>query len=103
MENNLITFENGELAKDALAYITLVEKDAADAIKTRDAMRAALLEAMEKGNVKKFETGKLTLSYIAPGERETFDKKQLKEDIGEAYFDYVKMSPTKASVRITVK
>ena len=35
MENNLIAFKNGELEKDALAYIALVEKDAADAIKTR--------------------------------------------------------------------
>lgn len=103
MDSNLITFERGELTKNALALIQLTEKNAADAIRRRDEMRAALLEAMEKAGVKKFESDNLTLSYIAGAERETFDKKAFKEDYGEVYFDYVKISKTKPGVRITIK
>ena len=58
---------------------------------------------MESKGIIKVETEEITISYIAPTDRETFDSKRFKADHADLFDEYVKMSPVKSSVRIKVK
>lgn len=67
-------------------------------------IKEALLDAMEKNNIKKFENEKVSFTYVAPSTRSTFDKKALQKDHPELDLTkYNKTSAVKASVRIQVK
>lgn len=67
------------------------------------AVRAAIKEAMEKNNVKKFESDNLTITYIAPGVRKGLDATKLKFEAPGIYDKYVKETPVAASIRIKIK
>ena len=58
---------------------------------------------MEANNVLKIDNDNLTITYIAPTERETFDSKTFREEHEDLYDAYVKFNPVKSSVRIKVK
>ena len=58
---------------------------------------------MENKNILKLETDDLTITYIAPAERETFDSKRFREENSDLYDEYVKFSPVKSSIRVKVK
>ncbi len=74
------------------------------AIKAKeDELKQMILEEMEKKNIIKISTEDMTISYIAPSKRETFDSKRLKEENPDLYDLYVKLSDVKASIRIKVK
>lgn len=60
-------------------------------------LEAALIQAMGEHGVKKFENDKVSITYVAPGKRESVDTAKLKED--GMYDFYKKESPVKASVR----
>lgn len=66
-------------------------------------LREALYTAMKDSGTKSFENDLLKLVYVAPTSRKTLDSKRLQEELPELYADYVKESPVKGSVRITVK
>ncbi len=68
-----------------------------------DKFKQDLLEKMEEKNVLKIDTDRITFTYIAPTDRETFDSKTFKEEHQDLYDEYVKMSPVKSSLRIKVK
>lgn len=63
-------------------------------------VRAALKEAMEKNNVKKFESDNLTITYIAPTTRKGLDTARLKAEAPGIYDKYVKETPIASSIRI---
>ena len=99
----IILFNNGELAKEAIQYIAETERQFKEAKEKEEAMKKALLEAMEKGGLVKFENDFITLTYIAPTESERLDTKAFKENCPDLYNEFVKFAPVKASIRIKVK
>lgn len=55
---------------------------------------------MEENGVVSIKGDGLSVTYIAPSQRETFDSKEFRADFPELYDSYVKLSPVKSSVRI---
>ena len=76
-----------------------VEAAKKDEQKLMDELKAA----MEKYGVVKIETDALSISYVQPTYRESFDSKALKEASPELYDSFVKTSPVAASVRVKLK
>lgn len=69
----------------------------------QDELKQRILEEMEAHGLIKIETDDLTITYIAPTSRETFDSKAFRKDNPDLYDEYVKISTVKASVRMAVK
>lgn len=102
---DIIKVENGNAVLDAeiSAKIAFFEQQVKDIKAKEDALKTAILEAMERNNIVKVETDALTISYIAPTDRETFDSKTFRKDHSDLYDEYVKITPVKSSIRIKVK
>jgi hypothetical protein len=66
-------------------------------------LKQGLIALMEQNGVKKYETDRLILTYVAPSVRRTFDGKSLQLDNPELYARYVHESPTTSSLRIKLK
>jgi hypothetical protein len=87
-----------------LEQIIIVQKAEIEAIEKRqEDLKAFLLEQMEKAGVKKWETGNIAVTYVAPSTRVTIDSKRLKEEEPEIYNSYAKVTETKRSLRIKIK
>lgn len=87
-----------------LEHIIIVQKAEIEAIEKRqEDLKAFLLEQMEKAGVKKWETGNIAVTYVAPSTRVTIDSKRLKEEQPEVYNSYTKVTETKQSLRIKIK
>lgn len=102
----LIKIENGTSLLDTEVSNKIAEferqikliKEAEDALKE---MVKAEMEA--KGILKvQDNTNGMTISYIAPYDKETFDSKKFKADKPDMYDEYVKLTPVKASIRIKI-
>ena len=81
------------LAEEAVAKIVEFERMAKQIKEAEDNLKAAILKEMEEKNILSIDSPELKISYVAATTRETFDSKD----------EYVKLSPVKASIRITVK
>lgn len=68
-----------------------------------ETIKASLLTAMEKYNIKKLENEWLTITYVAETYRETFNSKAFRSEHEDIYNDYVEIKPLKASVRLKLK
>ena len=68
-----------------------------------DAMKAELLEEMEKHGDKSFDTGGMLVTYVAPSKRSTFESKKFQKEHEDLYGQYMKESSTKASLKITIR
>ena len=66
----------------------------------KKAQKSAILREMQVKGVIKIETDEMTISYIAPTDRESFDAKEFRKDCPQLYDEYVRLSPVKASIRI---
>lgn len=67
-------------------------------------MKAQLLELMKSNGVKKFEIdGQLSVAYVEPTERVSLDTKKIQTNHPEIYGMYLKKSPVKESLKITLK
>jgi len=90
---------NREIEKAVGAQLQKLET-----LKQQDAdMRQAILEAMEANSVTKFDGDLITITYVAPTKRTTFDSTKFKEERPKTYAKYLKTSPVKASIRLKVK
>lgn len=103
--NGLIKVENGLCILDAEISSALAEFEriAKEVKKEEDELKEKILAEMEQKGILKVDTEDLTISYIAPTNRETFDSKRFRADNPDTYDEYVSISPVKASVRIKVK
>lgn len=103
--NDLITMQDGAwlLSSYAAEQIAAIETTIKKAKEQEDAMKTAILAAMEEHGIIKLDTDAVTITYVAPTTRETLDGKALRADFPEVYDAYAKLSPVKASVRIKVK
>ena len=102
VKKNEIVIVNGQLAEQTINYIKETEKQMKILKKQYDDFKSELLNAMEQNGLIKINAGDLKISYVAGGEKETFDSKQFREDNPDLYDEYVKFSPVKPSVRIKV-
>ena len=68
-----------------------------------DEIKASILEEMEIKGIKSIDCDEFLISYIAPTDREDFDKKKFREEHSDLYDEYVKFTPVKSSVRIKLK
>ena len=100
---NIVKIENGELSQDSKKWLWALEKQRKLINDEYDNFKTELLKAMEENGVVKIENEDLIISYIASGEKETFDSKSFKKDHSEMYDQYVKFTPVKSSIRIKVK
>ncbi len=66
-------------------------------------MREAMLQAMEKNGVTKFDGDLVSITYVAPTERNTFDSKRFQEERPKTAEKYMRKTSVKASLRIKLK
>lgn len=85
------------------ALIKSIEDKKQEAEQQRDELRAALMAAMEKQGVKKFENERITITYVAPTTSTSIDSAKLKKDMPAVYEQYSKTSNKKAYLKITLK
>lgn len=104
MENNeLIVLANGSLDPDIVKKIVKFEKQVKKIKEQEDAIKEEILKAMENTGLKKIETESLSITYVEPTTRETFDSKQFRHDFEDLYDKYTKISVVKSSIRIKIK
>ena len=65
-------------------------------------LKQRILEEMESKGILSIKSPELTISYVAPTSRETFDSKTFRKDHPELYDEYVNISLVKASVRMKI-
>jgi outer membrane protein assembly factor BamA len=58
---------------------------------------------MDEYDIKKWETDKLLITRVLPGQRESFDSTKFKKDYPDLAEQYKKISKVAGSVRIKVK
>lgn len=84
--------------------IASMEKQIKTITAHRDELKERMLEVMRENNYDKVDIdGKVLITRVAATTRETFDGKSLKADNPELYAKYVKNSPVKESLKITVR
>ena len=65
-------------------------------------LKQRILDEMESKGILSIKSPELTISYVAPTTRETFDSKSFRKDHPDLYDEYVSISMVKASVRMRV-
>lgn len=101
----LIKVENeiGILDTEVSKKVAEFEKAIKEIKEKEEELKQNILTEMENKNILKLETDDLTITYIAPAEKETFDSKKFREENSDLYDEYVKFSPIKSSIRVKVK
>lgn len=98
-----ITNGTAVLSEEAALQIVEFERMAKEIKQKEDSLKAMILQEMEANGVLSIKTPELTISYIAPTQREVFDTKTFRADFEELYDQYVTITPVKSSIRIKVK
>ena len=100
-ESGLAVFQNTQLATlNAISALVAHKKAVEEQEKN---LKAALLSAMERFGIKKFESGILNLTYVEPTVAHGVDSAKLKKKYPEAAADCAKDTPRAAYVKITLK
>jgi len=101
--NDIMLTSDNILPLETENKIANIEK-AMKALKEKEAeLKEALLEEMQKRNIKKIESEKLTITYVDETTKESFDTKSFRNDHRDLYDEYARINPVKAFVRIGVK
>lgn len=102
----LIKIENGISILDMEVSQKIVEFERQIKLikEAEDALKEMIKAEMEARGILKVEdeTNGMTISYVAPTSRETFDSKKFKADNPDMYDEYVKFTPVKSSIRIKI-
>lgn len=98
LENNKILL-NENISKEIAEFETQIKELKAK----EDELKQALLNEMEEKNILKVETDDITITYVAPTDRESFNSKKFREDYSDLYDEYVEIKPVSSSIRIKVK
>ena len=101
--NEIIITNDNLIPKSTENEIVNVIKQLAEVKEKEKALKEALVREMEKRNIKKIETEKITITYIDATTKETFDTKAFREAYRDLYDEYAKLSDVKAYVKIGVK
>lgn len=98
-----VTGDLAILDADAAAKVAEFERLAKEVKAKEDELKKQILREMEEKGIVKLDTGALSITYIAPTERETLDSKALREELPDIYDTYVKLSPVKSQIRVRLK
>lgn len=98
IENN-VALLNADISKQIAEF----EKTIKEIKEKEDNLKQAILNEMESKGIVKIDADDLTINYIAPTDRETFDSKTFREDHADLYDEYIKFTPVKSSIRIKLK
>ena len=103
--NDLIRMDDGLAVLDGDAEVMLAElEEKLKALKeVEDEIKKKIITEMEEKGIIKVETERITITYLASTDRESFDSKQFRADNPDLFDSYVKMTPVKASVRLKLK
>lgn len=82
--------------------LVLFERQVKTIKEQEEQLKQKILEEMESKGILQIKTDNLTISYVAPTIRETFDSKKFKEEHPKQYDKYIKTSDVKSSIRIKV-
>ena len=66
-------------------------------------LKGFLIKAMRDNGIKKYETDRLSITYVAPTTRATIDSTRLKKELPDIATQYSKVSEVKDTVRITLR
>lgn len=106
-ENEIIVVdqETGELTVPEHIINAIKENEVAikEAKSANEAFKERLRKAMETYGVEKITADGMTVSYIAEHESLRLDTKAVKENYPRIYSECTKLTPVKASVRVTLK
>ena len=86
--------------EQALAKFGNVLKQIAELEKSIEPIREQIKAEMEKRKILNLKAGNVSVTYIAPTTRETFDTKRFKAENVDLYKQYTKVSEVKSSIRI---
>lgn len=86
--------------EQALAKFGNVLKQIAELEKSIEPIREQIKAEMEKRKILNIKAGNVSVTYIAPTKRETFDTKRFKAENVDLYKQYTKVSEVKSSIRI---
>lgn len=95
--------DNAVLMPSASAMLAEFERQAKEIKAKQDELKQRILEEMEANGILKIDTDELSITYVAPTSRESFDSKAFRKDNPDLYDEYVKISQVSASVRLKVK
>ena len=103
--NELVKIENGAALLDlkTAERIAFFEEQVKVIKEQEDELKAAILAEMEMKGIVKLDNEYLTITYIAPTDRETLNSKELKAELPDIYNAYTDIKPVKSSIRIKVK
>lgn len=88
---------------DTAQKIAEFEKRVKDLKAKEDKLKKLILEEMETKGIIKLNTDVLSITYVAPTERESLDSKKLREELPDIYDTYINIKPVKSSIRIRLK
>ena len=102
--DELILYENNTalLNRDVAVKLAEFERMAKEVKAKQDELKQRILEEMESKGIVSIKTPELTISYVAPTTRETFDSKTFRKDHPDLYDQYINISLVKGSVRMKV-
>ena len=102
--DELIVYEGNTalLNPDVAMRLAEFERMAKNIKAKQDELKQKILEEMESKSVLSIKTPELTISYVAPTSRETFDSKAFRKDHPDLYDEYVSISLVKSSIRMKV-
>ena len=95
--------EEGNLTEAGMVVLSIMASTEEKVKAGYKRMKADILNAMEQNNIKGFDSDYVRVTYVAPTEREQFDKTKLRDENQELYDKYVSFTPVSASVRVKVK
>lgn len=89
----------------AINNIKQIESKIKELKTLQDEYKARLIEEMKAKGLKglKDETNGITITYVYPTTKETFNTKKFKEENASLYDEYVTFSEVKESIKITIK
>ena len=102
--DELIVYEGNTalLNRDVAVKLAEFERMVKEVKAKQDELKQKILEEMESKGIVSIKSPELTISYVAPTSRETFDSKTFRKDHPDLYDEYVSISLVKASVRMKV-
>lgn len=103
----LIKVENGIaiLEPETVAKISAFERSLKRIKAQEDELKALILQEMEAKGILKIEAKEegLTITYVPTFDKESFNSKKFQDEQPDLFNEYVRMTPVKSSVRVSVK
>ncbi len=84
-------------------YMVALQSQIKERTEELNMLKDGLCRMMMELGVKSYSSHKIQMTVVSPKPRESFDSSRFKEEYPELYRQYIKVSETKPSVRITIK